>query len=254
MAAVPVGKVSEFLGARFAIEVPLGRAPDEAPKAPSCDLSWVSVLPPASDVRQGADEAMTAVRMRLAQRSNAVLRRWDTPQESSCAFSKIEEFGEWMENGDSASTRAGLLLVSHHASGAGKNLLFFSTDQSDGVPPPMLRRQFGQGSLAILNACGTGGATALGFVATLDSLGFQSIIATATEVQAPLAGDFIYCLAQQVSESPIPLGVAFDAAIQCLSELDDEVYGARAFTYTLLGDRETTICAQTKDVPCANYQ
>jgi len=253
LAAVSVGADWELLGSRFAIEMPLAGSRDRDPKPATCDLSWISVLPPDLEVKQGGDETMVAVRERLAQYPNALLRRWDAPLESSCAFSKIEEFGDWMAQGESGATRAGLMLVSHHASGAGKDQLYFSTNQSDAVPPEMLRRRFADGSLAILNACGTGGASALGFLATLNGLGFQSIVATATEVEAPLAGDFTFCLAQQISENPVPIGAVFDATIQCLSDLNDHVHGARALTYTLLGDRDATICAQPKDKPCTSY-
>lgn len=256
LATIPMGRDKDdaFLGRQFAIEVPLERGLDASPHRDGCDLSWISVLPPDLDVRQGADETMVEVRKRLGRRSSPLLRRWDTASPSSCSFSRIDAFGGWMDEGESGATRAGLLLLSHHAATPGKNLLFFATDQSDGIPPQLMRRRFGKGSLAILNACGTGGASALGFVERLNGLGFQSIVATATEVRAPLAGDFTYCLAQQITERPAPVGPVFDATVDCLSELDDQVHGARAYTYTLLGDRSTTICAQPKDQPCSSYQ
>jgi len=252
LAAVPVLDGMEFLGNRFALEMPLARAPSDRPRSAACDLSWISVLAPDPSVSNGADDTLLAVRARLAERDAPLLRRWDASPESACRFSNVSEFGEWMGRAESPETRAGLLLISHHASSPpGTNLLFFARDQSDAIPPPMLRRQFLDGSLAILNACGTGGASALGFVDTLNSLGFGSIIATATEVQAPLAGDFTYCFAKQITENPQPIGAVFDAAIQCLSTLDD--YGPRALIYTLLGDRSTTICAQPKDSPCNTF-
>jgi hypothetical protein len=253
LAAVRVDKELEFLGNRLALEVPLARSPSERAVAAQCDLTWISVLAPNRAVAAGGDPTLMAVRQRLAEYEMPLLRRWDAAADAACRFSKPDEFGAWMEQGDSPATRAGLLLISHHASSPpGTNLLFFASDQSDGLPPAMLRRQFLDGSLAILNACGSGGATALGFVDTLNSLGFQSIIATATEVDARLAGDFTYCLAKQIGENPQPLGLVFDATIQCLSALDD--HGPRALTYTLLGDRATTICAQPKDAPCDTFQ
>jgi hypothetical protein len=266
LAALKVGERTVFLGDQFALDFPLPGARAHAKSRPrhveisingapmpgtdppssgrACELPWVSVLPPRAGESKGAEDGtLLDARNHMTARKSPLLRYWEAP--GDCTFTDMVAFREWANRPDAPTVRTGLFLLSHHD--AARNMLFFSPAQDDLMSPDDFTRSFAPGSIAVLNACGTGNPAALRFIDALDRRGVDAVIATATEVKADMAADFSYCLARQIDSQKraIELGDAFDRALDCLANLTKEgggTYGARAYTYTLLGDRTLPVC------------
>ena len=266
LAALKVGERTVFFGEQFAIDFPLpsarlrskvrpqhveillNGAPLPGSDLPSsgqaCELPWVSVLPPAAGESKGAEDGtLLHARNQMSARKSPLLRYWEAP--GGCTFTDMVAFREWANQPDTPTVRTGLFLLSHHD--AVRNMLFFSPAQDDLMSPDDFTRNFAPGSIAVLNACGTGNPAALRFIDALDRRGVDAVIATSTEVKADMAADFSYCLARQIDSQrrAILLGEAFDRAVDCVAKLPKEgggTYGARAYTYMLLGDRTLPVC------------
>ncbi len=262
LAAVKVDDKPIFLGERLSVDFAIpGATPHMARAftgtvtlngrplvsddgAASCELPWVSVLPPLMGQGAGADDrTLLTARARLSSHESSLLRLWE--RKGDCTFTDMIAFRDWANTPDAAPRRAGLFVLSHHD--VAKDMLFFSPAQNDLMSSDDVTRPFAPGSIAILDACGTGNPAALGFIDALSKHGVQAIVATATEVKPEMASDFAYCLTHQFEsrKKAIPLGDAFDEALTCLANTDKEgggKYGARAYTYALLGDRTVPVC------------
>jgi hypothetical protein len=109
-------------------------------------------------------------------------------------------------------------------------------------------RRFTKSSFAILNACGTGNPSATGFLERLGGLGFSAVIATATEVKAAMAVDFLHCFAVEQGKlrGPAPIGDVFSDTLACLREERPDAaalpYGDAVYAYMLFGDPAVPVC------------
>ena len=232
MMAVPIGDGGPvFLGHHFRVQGPLKL--QDYGGASACISAWKVVGPPPA-----GDAALVAARGRLN-----IERRDGKPGVAIAGghapiIEDMQEFLDWVATGQSPSGTL-LSILSHHDS----DHVRFAGDPR--VHAAVVRRDFLQPSVALLNGCSTGqaGAGATSFVEALNQQGFQAAIATMTEVSGDLAGDFLECFAAQVTTAPegIELGKAYLGALKCVAI--DKKHGAKALWYVLLGDSELRICA-----------
>jgi hypothetical protein len=216
---LPFGLVAvgdQFLGFRFRIEQPL--AIQNYLPSSQCVSSWYVAAPP--------DEV---------NRSSGL--RWPTLLDKAVQpFPTIEELAKWMGTVDQNPTSdAAVVLFGHHAS----NALYYSTPGAR-LTSAGLRRRFSLPAIAVLNACGSGGPGASGYVTALNGLGIPAIIATSAEVSTTMASDFMECLTNIVDSrrDGQPISTAYFGAVSCLREQ----YGARALMYMMLGNGSLGIC------------
>jgi hypothetical protein len=239
--AVGNAPVNDFIGRYFRIESPLTNQNYE-PSAPCLD-DWVVIGP--ADVG--------ATRVARAQLNDRLVvddhMRSGALRVAGVSIPVVEDMGAFLSfirgpvDSDIAplSKRATLLSVlSHHD----RNAVYFDRSTTK-VLSGNVRRSFSEPSAVILNGCGTGEFGASDFIAKLNERGVHAAIATLTEVEPAMAGDFLECFFQQVENAPadgIAIGVAHTKAMRCLEQHQKGRYGSRALFYSLLGNSGMKIC------------
>jgi hypothetical protein len=236
---------NKAIGNAFFVEQPL-EGVDGAPAAPEnpCPMDWIGLRPaPENVVRTILDGTLHKARNRLDGYSDPMLVNLRAQAQHN--FFDINAFASWMRAADDEGPpkRVGLVLLSHH--GEADHLSFGPLDR---IPAASFVRPFARSSFAILNACGTGSPTAMGFVSALERENVSSIVATATEMQASMAVDFLHCFAQEQGKlvSAAPIREVFKLAQECLRSLEERAgngpYGDSVFAYMLLGDPNVPVC------------
>jgi hypothetical protein len=240
--AVPSGeKPAEFLGFNFRIETPL---PSQSYQPSSdCLSQWAMVVPPES----GIDATLEAARR---QAQTVIEEKWKPVAKP---YTVMKEFGSWLgqrEKGTDQDVTA-LVILSHHA----KNKL--SLKEGDSITSSSVVRSFKRPVLAILNGCGTAEPGAEEFIKELNARGVTTVIATSTEVEPDLAGDFFNCLdetlGKHVSEKNVTVSQIFHESLFCLrdkspSQTGAQPYGAKVLKYALLGNGNLRLCSPKKEV------
>jgi hypothetical protein len=236
---VPLGLVrvkGEFLGFHFRIEVPL--QVQEYRPTTACVSRWVMVLPPKEG---GVDEALAQARA-----SVGTFIKWSTAADK-VFDNKMSEFGTWLRARSEEETPAtALVVLSHHFD----NQLSFTT--GDTITSESVAREFIRPSVVILNGCGTALPGTVEFIGKLNRNGFETVIATNTQVEGAMAGQFLDCLATALATNSEAadaksISLAHFNALQCLKTrkspgIGAKPYGARVLSYTLLGNGDIRLC------------
>jgi tripartite-type tricarboxylate transporter receptor subunit TctC len=231
----PEQKIWDYLGHNVRVETPLrlqsyGGSDD-------CISHWHVVGPP-----QDAEPAFQNAVSRLSTRLRPMPQNRRGFQVGGKLFpvtGTMQEFFTWANTGDIEQPTV-LSILSHHE----RDHIRFANDFL--VPAASLGRSFApRPTIAILNGCSTGtqGAGATGFIRSLNQLGVQAVIATVSEVEGAMAGDFLECFARQAESAPVKgrvLSEAFSGALACLEV--EKKHGAKAYWYTLLGDGGLRLC------------
>ncbi len=240
--AIPTGTNSaEFLGFNFRIETPLPTQTYES--SSECISQWAIVVPPET----GVDATLAAARM---QAVSVIEQKW---RPLATPYTVMQTFGRWLggmdENGDKDVNA--IVVLSHHA----KNTLSFNED--DSITSSSVARRFKRPALAILNGCGTAQPGAEEFIKELNFRGVSTVIATSTEVEPALAGDFFNCLnttlETHAAHKDVTVSQLYYESLSCLkgkapSEIGAQPYGARALKYALLGNGSLRLCSPKKKV------
>jgi hypothetical protein len=232
--------VSEPLGFHFRIEAPL----DVQTYRPSTDCisRWVLVVPPINVQQEELKNARGRIAARLDSWSGIVT-----------AHEAMSTFANWIGDSQKDATPTALVVLSHHD----HNQVFFSA--GDSVTSDMIDHRFATPSVAVLDGCGTGSPGAIDFVRKLNESGVATVIATVTEVNAEMAGDFLDCLALQLDDNKtnadFNIWQAYFQAQACLQSRKPQYpvgagpYGARVLAYTLLGNGNLRLCLPAQETP-----
>ncbi len=240
--AIPTGTNSaDFLGFNLRIETPLPTQTYES--SSECMSQWAIVVPPEA----GIDETLAAARM---QAVSVIEQKW---RPLATPYTVMQEFGRWLgrteKSGDNDVNA--IVVLSHHA----KNTLSFKED--DSITSSSVVRRFKRPALAILNGCGTAQPGAEEFIRELNLRGVSTVIATSTEVEPDLAGDFFNCLnttlETHAAHKDVTVSQLFYESLSCLrgkspSKIGAQPYGARVLKYALLGNGSLRLCSPKKEV------
>ena len=126
----------------------------------------------------------------------------------------LDKFGTWLSQTSTIPQTTAILIISHHDA---NKLVFNPLSEVPAVfSTNISSRTFLAPSFAIIDACGTADPGAFDFVRELNRAGVNSMIATSTEVDGTMAGQFASLLMdlihQHESEAAYTLDVAkFDA-------------------------------------------
>lgn len=228
-----------FLGFRFLIEAPL---PTQSfADTRNCIKKWYLAVPaPVVD----ADLKLAA-----GQLKGSILA-WQVHEKIQKVFPDMRQFGDWLIDGEEADGSA-LMILSHHD--AEKRRIYYVQDET-GVVAAGIQRNFVKPSLVILDGCKTGYAGMGTFPDAFNEKGFSTAIVTAMNADPYLAGDFMDCLADEVSKAGVagrPVSEIFFSAQTCLSNRnppgDSTHYGPNALAFYLLGNDNLRLCSPERE-------
>lgn len=232
-----------YLADRVTLEMPLPLPAPPAVHPMECQ-EWVTLLPAPEEAGslKTSDGTLLTARNRLEAESDdealpALLRRflddWRIGTTKG-GYSLISDFAKWILQ-RTPSPRTGLVIMSHHSDDA------LSFGEGTKITADSFARTFQPQSFALLNACGTGNVTATTMISHLNKKGFSSIVATALEVKALMAADFLRCFARVADDqkgASATIGSIFDQSLECMKP----DYPVLRHSYMLLGDRDTPVC------------
>ena len=233
MMTVPVDGTRRFIGDLFRIISPLPRQ-DYRPLQ-SCIARWVMVMPP-DDPRSPAEL--------LAARKE--FNSWTNACKGSDCMSTLQAYADWIGSAKpEESNPTALLLLSHYEN---QSLTF---DHTKYISSLAVSKPFAQPSIAIINACGAAAPGADALVQSLNSVGFQTVVATTTTVSPIMAGKYFNLLAQVLEDNRnVPdytISRAHFDAVQRLKEqslphVGEKPFGAKALIYSLMGNGSLMLC------------
>jgi hypothetical protein len=243
---IPTGLIaiddrSDYLGFHFKIVTPLRSSPLQIRTA-DCISRWVMLVP-------DRDRKDVALGIAFAQ-SKPALSRWEPHIREKDFFGSLINFGVWLSQGEVENNPLCIMILSHHT----KDMIFFDRSDSPTVTATQITKRFSVPSVVILNGCGTGGPGAVEFVRQFSKRGMEAIIATSSEVDPVMAGDFLNCLYEALEKCTASqncdIGTVYFMATHLLRNKipynGDKPYGARALSYTLLGDGNIQLCQPKK--------
>jgi outer membrane protein OmpA-like peptidoglycan-associated protein len=249
-----LGQGYRFLGRYARIESPLSVRGDDSGDA--CIDDWVVVGPARSGATRTARERLGLYGLeRFGPADQDSLR---IASEQIPISESMDQFFEFIHGplvtdttkpAQPRSERPQILSVlSHHDRGR----VYFQDDgKGSSVQAANVEREFAKPSVVILNGCSTGGGGGPGSSDLLDALnhkGIDAAIATVSEVQAQMAGDFLDCFLEQVEragERGIRIGTAHTQTLQCLEKRKNSegvAWGSLALLYGVLGNTSLRIC------------
>jgi hypothetical protein len=229
-------KPAKFLGFYFRIETPLETQSYQTSEV--CLSRWVTVSPPP-DVR---DPALKQAVGRLKK----LVPIWR--EQALKPFEDMTKFGEWIKGKDTEKDATALVILSHHT----KNRISFEPQKL--VMSRELTRRFSKPSIVILDGCGTGSPGAVDFVRQLNRNGFYTVIATSTEVDPIIAGDFLDTLSTVLEnnkdDEKFNISGAYFKTLQLMRSKvppnGNKNYGPRVLEYTLIGNGNVRLCPPKK--------
>ena len=243
---IPIGLVAvdtgngkkDFIGFHYKIEEPLAK--DIATVKPGCIKRWVVSLP-TKDQEEKLQTAYQHIESNVVTTWKAYAKKefFDSIRRPT-QETEFNSFGAWIEKDQKDEGSAAIIAMSHH----GKGVL---SDSSGEVLALNLKRQFTEPSIAILNGCGTMEPGATDFIKALNERGVNTVIATSTSVESPMAGDFLTCLGQEIKKAQnegkneISMSDAFARTLRCLYQKDNG-YDMKVLKYSLLGDGDLRLC------------
>lgn len=234
----PEGK-KDFLGFHFRVEVPMEIQTYESRL--QCPSHWVTVLP---SERRSDDLGKAVLRM------GSTYDQWRQRSPLAQPFDSMTAFGDWLRNPSVEEPPTALWILSHHT----RNTLSYSN--VDLMLSTSVQRRFKEPSIVILNGCATAGPGAADLIRHFNRVGIETVVATSSEVDAEMAGDFFRCfndlLQKNRDTSPYPIAQAYFETLQYLrnqkpSRLNAQKYGASVLKYVLLGNGNLRLCPPIKE-------
>jgi len=236
MAVQPDNSDAKFIGFYFRIETPLQIQTYQPTE--ECVSRWVMLFPSEQNTNDELKKAAMQFKNWIpVWRENALK-----------SFENMISFGDWIREKQTDEDSVALVVLSHHT----RNRISFEPFQL--VTSHEVVRKFSKPSMAILNGCGTGSPGAVDFVKQFNKNGINTIIATSTEVNATMAGDFLDSLSTVLEKNKqntkFNISVAYFEALKHLRERTppdgDSKYGARVLEYILVGNGNIRLCAPEK--------
>lgn len=239
LAAVKDNGKTHFLGFEFRIEQPLPVQSYTAHE--NCLSHWALAIPAASE---GDKPVQSAIK-----RLGSLPADWGE-RAAGGVFDTMPSFRNWFSGVTEphSSPASVVAILGHHSSDA----ITFDL-RSPPFTAGSVKRTFATPSVAILNACGTGGITTSRFVKELNERGVEAIVATSSEVDPEMAADYLLCVREQLEGNAAlknaTLAEVHSEAVTCLAnkETDTTVpgakWGARGLEFVLLGNSAIRICA-----------
>gem|GEM_PF-6057043 len=233
MAVQTEANQTRFVGEYLRVETPL--AIQAYPQSQgSCLADWKLIGP-----RRTEDNALNDAYGEIARRITAAAPAGNTIKIGSRQFPldhDLQGLASWIEEDKTDERPTFLSILAHHD----RDSIYF--EQRTRIHSANVQRRLGRSSIALLNGCGTGEASATGFLDALNEHGVQAAIVTVTEIPGALAGRFMECFAsgieQTSSDAKIPLAEAYTRALRCVSAS----HGAKALWYALLGNSGVELC------------
>jgi len=233
-------KSTDFLGRYFRVESPLTNQNYE--QTDSCIEDWVLVGPATKGTTGLARAQLNHTRLGSIDQEKPTLLvagvALPVIDDMDLFFDFIHGKGDTKQEPVSEHPML-LSVLSHHD----RNSVYFD-NLATKVSSGNVRRQFLRPSAVILNGCGTGEFGASDFIYTLNVNGVYAALATLTEVEPAMAGDFLECFFQQIESAPasgIAIGIAHTKALRCLEQKEGK-YGSRVLFYSFLGNSGLKIC------------
>jgi hypothetical protein len=227
----------EYVGAVLNVQSPLEF--QDYSKATGCISEWVLFVPPD---KVPAPPSLVAVLNARAQFDGWITKFQNACHE--CVKDDEAKFQAWLgENGPPKSEA--VVLLSHHST----NSVFFYDGGAPAIQSVSLTRSFANPSLALIDGCGTSEPGASEFIRTFNSHGINSIIATSTEVDPVMAGQFLAkfmdLLRAHATDASYTVSRArFDAVADLFDAKDQKgvPYGPRALAFILAGNGSLRGC------------
>jgi branched-chain amino acid transport system substrate-binding protein len=229
-------KPAEFLGFHFRIESPLEIQSYKS--SDDCISRWVTVIPPPNH----PDKALRRAALRLTDR----IKLWR--KQAWKPFEDMREFGKWVSESQTEKTSTAIVILSHHTD----DRITFEPEKL--VHSSEVTRRFSRPSIVVLSGCGTAKPGSVGFLREFNRNGINTVIATSTEVDPEMAGDFLNTFSKVLednkNDAQFNVAVAYFKAIQVLQDKTPPQgnipYGARVLEFTFLGNGNTRLCPPEK--------
>jgi len=226
----------EFLGFHFRIESPLGIQSYESSNA--CISRWVTVFPPPNH----PDQALRDAALRLTNQ----IEIWR--EQAWKPFENMRDFGNWVSETQTENASTAIVILSHHTNDR------ITFEPAELVHSSELTRKFSKPSIVVLSGCGTASPGSVGFVRRFNQNGINTVIATSTEVDPEMAGDFLNTFSKVLegnkNDKKFNVAMAYFKAIQLLRKITPPKgkvpYGARVLEFTFLGNGNTRLCPPQK--------
>jgi hypothetical protein len=227
----------EFIGLALNIQSPLEF--QDYSKATSCISQWTLFVPP--------DKVPPPPSLQAVLDARAQFDGWITTFQNNChdcVKDDENKFQTWLAGNGPPQSEA-VALLSHHST----NSVFFYDGGSPAIQSSSMTRSFAAPSLAIIDGCGTSEPGASEFIRAFNAHGISSVIATSTEVDPVMAGQFLASfmdlLRAHVGDSSYTVSRArFDAVTALYSAKDQSgnAYGPRALAFILAGNGSVRAC------------
>jgi hypothetical protein len=233
------GERTQFLGYNFRVESPLTN--QNYAVADTCVDDWVFAGPTTSGATASAREKLKQYLDVSDNFKNDTIRFGDATRVP--VTDRMEDFLDYISGNAAAEAPSSdrptmLSVLSHHD----RSNVYFDTGLLK-VNARNVRRNYSSPSVALLNGCETGEPGAADLIRSLNEHGIHAAIATISGVEASMAGDFLACFLQQVSESPpdgLAIGVLHTKTLRCLQTRGP--YESKVLFYGLLGNSALKVC------------
>ena len=218
-----------FVGEVANVETPLEFQDYSTPE--SCISDWTLFVPPKGhlpvpDSLQDVSEARVAFDPWIHAFSGSC---------NDCVISTENDFQSWLEKVSGKPKSSAVLILSHHFN----NALSFYSSGNPSVGPEAVQRFFTTPSVVIIDACGTAAPGASEFIRQFNAHGMSTVIATYTEVEPAMAGQFLTLLFDNLAAHPEY--TMSDAKFLAARDLAHQ-YGPRALAFMLIGNGAVHAC------------
>lgn len=234
----------EFIGFDVNVQTPLEYQDYSAPR--TCIANWILFVPPSEASGRAELKAVFDARAEFTSWINAVKRSCP-----DCVKENEDRFQKWLQQDEKEESYA-VLILSHHDA----NRIFFNVDtESPAILATSIRKRFAAPSLVLLDACGTSQPGASEFIREFNFHGVSTVIATSTEVEPKMAGQFLTIFFDLLRDHAADPGYTvsdarFDAVQTLSREPIESPYGPKALVFILAGNGSLRLCVpapQTSD-------
>jgi len=235
------GEAPVFLGERFALALMLNGQPPGAGGA--CAPNWYMSVP-------NKDIQTTGPLFDALKGLDAVIDRWPKDQWRSQPAS-LKDLKEWLGVAAAPGTADSFVFayLGHHDMGR----LFLRDKTDNNLLVGSVKRQFGNSSIAILNACSSAMKEISDgtWIGRLAKRNVAATIVTTSPISGHLAAAYMDCMSTVLMKSPeLTVGEAHALTTQCLWSLEggkpwgrQYAFSGSALKYLLVGNPFQRICA-----------